>query len=205
MPKSKQITKFAIAGKFIGFTLKDDNQIKEIQLQTYKGEVWIKPNKELRPTLKNVISVGDLVIVEGEKHLNDKNGQTKLKAHLVTLKQPAIAVEATKHPDPLLSCTNNLLAKSINQQPIASILICQKSDCQKRGSQNVCRQIEEALRDRGLESQIIIKKVGCIKQCKSGPHMVLMPDKTRYSEVKPSRIPELIERHFSGYKQPQSA
>jgi (2Fe-2S) ferredoxin len=198
MAKSKQVTRFAIAGRFIGFTLKDDDQIQEIQLQTHKGDLWIKPTKELRPTLKKSISMGDLVLVEGEKYLNEKKGQLKLKAHLITIKQPAreISVEGTNNPDVVLSSSHNLAAKPIPQQSMGSILVCQKSDCQKRGSQNICRLLEETLSDRGLRSQVTIKKVGCIKHCKSGPHIVLMPDKTRYSDVKPSRIPELIERHF---------
>jgi (2Fe-2S) ferredoxin len=195
MTKSKQITKFAIAGKFIGFTLKDDDRIKEIQLQTYKGDVWIKPSKQLRLTLKNTLSIGDMVMVEGEKHSNGKKGQIEFKANLVTIKQPANAIASTQ----------NLTTRASDRHSTATILVCQKSDCQKRGSQNVCRLLEETLRDRGLESQITIKKVGCIKQCKSGPHVVLMPDKTRYSAVKPSRIPELIERHFPLPKHPQSA
>jgi (2Fe-2S) ferredoxin len=176
MTKSKQITKFAIAGKFIGFTLKDDDRIKEIQLQTYKGDVWIKPSKQLRLTLKNTLSIGDMVMVEGEKHSNGKKGQIEFKANLVTIKQPANAIASTQ----------NLTTRASDRHSTATIL-------------------EETLRDRGLESQITIKKVGCIKHCKSGPHVVLMPDKTRYSAVKPSRIPELIERHFPLPKHPQSA
>ncbi|NEP36436.1 (2Fe-2S) ferredoxin domain-containing protein, partial [Moorena sp. SIO3B2] len=78
----------------------------------------------------------------------------------------------------------------------ASILVCQKSSCRKRGGQAVCNAIASSLKDHGLEDQVKIKETGCLKQCKHGPNLVMMPDKARYSEVAPQQIPTLIERHF---------
>jgi (2Fe-2S) ferredoxin len=53
-----------------------------------------------------------------------------------------------------------------------------------------------ALSDRGLEDQVAIKGVGCLNKCSSGPNLVVMPDKTRYSRIQPEQIPALIEKHF---------
>lgn len=212
MSKSKQITKFAIAGEVTGLSFKDGDRIKCIQLHTYKGDIWIKVRKELRPVLSSNVTVGETVWVEGEKLFNWKNGQVKLKASSVTPKplEKALLSE-TEYPiafEPLNAVavgSNNPPSKSGMGRSKSSILVCQKSDCQKRGSQHICRLLEDTLRDRGLDEHITIKKVGCIKQCKSGPHMVLMPDKTRYSRLKPSRVPELIERHFPAPERERSA
>ncbi|MBE9142063.1 (2Fe-2S) ferredoxin domain-containing protein [Planktothrix mougeotii LEGE 06226] len=85
------------------------------------------------------------------------------------------------------------------QQPAvkpAKILICQKSDCRKRGGDEICTLLQQELAQRGLEDQVIIQKTGCLKKCKAGPNLVMLPDKTRYSKVEPEEIPALIEQHF---------
>ncbi|MBD2483743.1 (2Fe-2S) ferredoxin domain-containing protein [Planktothrix sp. FACHB-1365] len=85
------------------------------------------------------------------------------------------------------------------QQPAvkpAKILICQKSDCRKRGGDAICTLLQQELAQRGLEDQVTIQKTGCLKKCKAGPNLVMLPDKTRYSKVEPEKIPALIEQHF---------
>jgi (2Fe-2S) ferredoxin len=51
------------------------------------------------------------------------------------------------------------------------------------------------LSDRDL-TQVTIKGTGCMKQCKAGPNIV-MPDKTRYSRIRPQDIPNLVDKHFA--------
>lgn len=85
------------------------------------------------------------------------------------------------------------------KQPVvkpAKILICQKSDCRKRGGDEICSILQQELAQRGLEDQVTIQKTGCLKKCKAGPNLVMLPDKTRYSKVEPQKIPALIDQHF---------
>jgi len=49
-----------------------------------------------------------------------------------------------------------------------------------------------------------IKLTGCLKQCKKGPNLVVMPDKKHYNQVAPQDVPSLIERHFATAKQENS-
>jgi len=53
------------------------------------------------------------------------------------------------------------------------------------------------LGDRGLTNQVTIRATGCMKNCKAGANLVVMPDKIRYSHITPSDVPELVEKHFS--------
>ncbi len=78
----------------------------------------------------------------------------------------------------------------------ATILVCQKSDCMKRGADGVCRAMESALSDRSLSNEVTIKGTGCMKNCKAGPNLV-MPDKTRYSRIQEKQVPALIDKHFA--------
>lgn len=77
------------------------------------------------------------------------------------------------------------------------ILICEKSDCKKRGANKVCRAIADLLADYNLTEQVTIEKTGCIKQCKSGPNLIIKPDKARYHQVKVKDVPKIITKHFS--------
>jgi len=77
-----------------------------------------------------------------------------------------------------------------------TILVCQKSDCMKRGGKALCQALESELINNGLENSVTIKGTGCMKNCKAGPNLV-MPDKTRYSKIKPAQVPVLIDKHFS--------
>lgn len=49
--------------------------------------------------------------------------------------------------------------------------------------------------DRGLTDEVAIKPTGCMKRCKAGPNLV-MPDKTRYSQIHAQAVPDLLDKHF---------
>jgi NADH:ubiquinone oxidoreductase subunit E len=76
------------------------------------------------------------------------------------------------------------------------ILICQRPDCMRRGGQAICQALKSALSDLNLEDQVSLRQTGCMKQCKDGPNIIFMPDKTRYSGISPEQVPELVEKHF---------
>jgi NADH:ubiquinone oxidoreductase subunit E len=87
--------------------------------------------------------------------------------------------------------------QTIHSERSRTILVCQKSDCMKRGGKALCQALESELRNSGLEDSVTIKGTGCMKNCKSGPNLV-MPDKTRYSKIQAEQVPALIDKHFSG-------
>ncbi len=82
-------------------------------------------------------------------------------------------------------------------------MVCQKSACRKRGSDEVCEAITQSLRDRGLDDEVALKGTGCMKQCKQGPCAVFMPDKSRYTGLAPKDIDKLIEKHFAAKLKPE--
>jgi len=44
-----------------------------------------------------------------------------------------------------------------------------------------------------------------MKQCKAGPTMVVMPDKTRYTRIHPETVSAILEEHFPSEPQPQAS
>ena len=181
--KNCQVSEFRQEGRFVGFELEDGYKIKRIRLATAEGEYSIKLSKEARIFLGQVLIPGSWVEVSGERKLDRESGEQKLKAYRVSPK----AVSQTQ------------IAPPANAKPPATkqacILVCQKSDCCKRGAMEVTHALAEGLRDRGLEGEVKIKGTGCMKQCKMGPNIV-MPDKTTYRRVDAEEIPELLDKHF---------
>jgi (2Fe-2S) ferredoxin len=182
----KQISDFNLQGRLLGFVFEDGYKLKYLRLATAEGELCIKMAKPLRVSFDRSLMPGDWVRVAGETKLDRKTGESKQKAYILERTAPAVThapLKVSAAPAPAA-------------QPKATILVCQKSDCCQRGARQVCQAIEASLRERGLEDRVTVKGTGCIKQCKMGPNVVVMPDKTRYSRCHPSEVPGLIEKHF---------
>ncbi len=180
---SKQVSEFSLEGRFLGLVC-EDGDIKYLRLATVEGECGIKLGKELQASWDLPLTPGDWVQVVGEKKFTPKSGKLKLKAERVL---PTATGRPAETPLP---------AKATPAKTKANVLVCQKSDCLKRGGKAICQALEAVLGDRGLEEQVAIKGTGCMKKCSSGPNLV-MPDKTRYSRVKATQIPGLIQKHFA--------
>ncbi|MCL6435989.1 MAG: (2Fe-2S) ferredoxin domain-containing protein [Leptolyngbyaceae cyanobacterium HOT.MB2.61] len=185
--KDKQVSLFNLEGRFLGFIIEDGYKIKRLRLETAEGEYCIKLSKESRASVGRVLSQGDWLQVWGEKTIKDE-GEVKFKAYrisVITLSQTPIAPHQTAPPQ-----------EKAHKAAKAAIMVCQKSDCMKRGGRAVCQALESALSDRGLADQVTIRGTGCMKHCKAGPNLVFMPDKTRYNQVSAAEIPTLVDRHF---------
>ncbi|NES06924.1 MAG: (2Fe-2S) ferredoxin domain-containing protein [Okeania sp. SIO2F4] len=220
MSKSKKHQKkFSLEGKVQEVTIKDDYKLKYVHVQTTAGNSYVvKVAKRLRRNFSSVLKPGLGVKMTGEMTVCQKTGEEGLKAfniipdfsnnsttpcqnHTVELignsSSPLIEL---KLPETEHICSKSQKVTGGNAKCAgkkAQILVCQKSDCQKRGAGKVCQALSEALIDRGLQDQVTIKKTGCLKKCKAGPNMVIMPNKAKYSRISSAEIPEVIEKHFA--------
>ncbi|MEB3885221.1 (2Fe-2S) ferredoxin domain-containing protein [Lyngbya sp. CCY1209] len=181
---NKQVSEFILDGRVLQVFYKGSRP-KVLQLMADSGLYTMKLSKDLRSQAERILTPGAEVRVGGEKTLNFKKGTIKLKAYEI---YPLGETPEIPAPPP----------RSEDQkcQKPAKILICQKSDCCKRGARAVCEALEAQLCDRGLEGQVKIQKTGCLKKCKLGPNLVVMPDKARYTRVRPEDISEVIEKHL---------
>lgn len=190
--KSKhcQVSSFEFEGRFLRLDLEDGYKLKWLWLATAEGECRIKLSKEARASVGRVLVPGEWLQIAGEKKVDLTTDEVKLKATLIRVAVPRQSetgivvrpIEATAQP--------------VSVKPKASVLVCQKSDCMKRGGRALCRALETVLSDRGLTDQVAIKGTGCMKDCKAGPNLVVMPGKTRYSRIGAEAIPALLDRHF---------
>lgn len=180
--KDSKVLEFNLEGRFLGFNVKDGYKLKYLQLATATGEYQIKLPKELRASLGMTLTPGEWIKVFGAQTIDLKSGNVKFKAVSLVAATP--------------SHTKPLEAFKPASTKAANILVCQKSDCCKRGGKEVCKALQSAISDRGLEGQVTIKGTGCMKDCKAGPNIIFMPDKTRYSRITAKDVPALFDKHF---------
>ena len=178
------VTEFCFEGRFLDFVIKDGYKLKGLLLGTSEGECYIKLAKHLRSAFDLRLPKGTWLQVVGTKQYNAKKDQVTLVAERVMAASADMGKVAAQIP------VTTKLAKT------QTILVCQKSDCMKRGGKALCQALESELRNSGLENSVTIKGTGCMKNCKSGPNLV-MPDKTRYSRIQAKQVPALIDKHFS--------
>ena len=179
------VTEFCFEGRFLDFVIKDGYKLKGLLLGTSEGECYIKLAKHLRSAFDLRLPKGTWLQVVGTKQYNAKKDQVTLVAERVMAASSDMGTVAAQIP-----------AKT-KPAKTQTILVCQKSDCMKRGGKALCQALESELRNSGLEDSVTIKGTGCMKNCKSGPNLV-MPDKTRYSKIQAEQVPALIDKHFSG-------
>jgi len=182
-----QTTKTPIqcTGTLLGFIYQAGTKLKYLRVTVEGREYWFKVAKDLRKILDPQVQPGATVLITGQQGRSPKTGILKLKAETVTL----AGANATTQPAPTA-------AKTTAKTKPATILVCQKSSCRKRGADQVCQVLAAEMRDRQLE-HITIKPTGCLKQCKQGPNLVFLPERAKYSKVKHHEIPALVDKHLA--------
>ena len=179
------VSEFTIVGQLEDFIGKSDNCIKYLQLTTEEEEYSIKVAKELRKNLAKHLKPGCWLKVTGMKKHELHKGEVKYKAYRIELleKKPSCKFAGDRTS-----------AKTTKSK--AKVLFCNKSTCWKKGGKSACQSLQNELKKRGIADQVEIKTVGCLKQCKKAPNIVIMPDKARYSRVKPNQVSSFVEKHL---------
>lgn len=75
-------------------------------------------------------------------------------------------------------------------------LVCQNVDCKSRGSEQVMKEIEKQVAERGL-TDVEVRPYICFGACQDGPNIVLYPEKNWYAGVKMEDLNDIIN-HFAG-------
>ncbi|MEA5569935.1 (2Fe-2S) ferredoxin domain-containing protein [Calothrix sp. UHCC 0171] len=188
--QSTEITQFCLEGRFLEFVIKDGYKLKGLMIMTSEGEYYVKLAKHLRFAFDLRLPPGTVLQILGTKKYCTETGRVKLKADRIM----AATGEREIHPTSVAQAV--MVRESDNPKPEkkAVILMCQKSDCMKRGGKALCQALENELGDRNLDN-VSIKPTGCMKNCKGAPNLV-MPDKTRYSRIQAQDVPALLDKHF---------
>jgi len=130
--KHKHVSTFSLEGRFLSFILEDGYKIKHLCMATAEGELWIKLSKEARASVNGVLTSGSWIGVVGEKLVDLTTGEVKYKAFLINQAVPRQGSNPMVESLEMPLSRQTTAEKSKAQRP-ATILMCQKSDCMKRG------------------------------------------------------------------------
>ena len=76
------------------------------------------------------------------------------------------------------------------------VLICGGTGCTSGGSQAIADGLKVELERLGLQDEVQVIRTGCFGLCAMGPIMIVYPEGTYYSRVKPEDVKEIAEEHF---------
>jgi (2Fe-2S) ferredoxin len=174
---AKQRIPFEAEGQFLGFLPDKDGKLKYLRWQAGAEVFAGKIPKPLRSELYRSLKPGDRLQIAGEREVDPFEGREKWVLCRV------VPVQASPKAAP-----------GAEEGRKGVVLVCQKSDCCRRGAMAVMQALQAHL--AAYPETIRVQGVGCMKDCKRGPNVVFLPDKARYSGVSPQGIPALLQRHF---------
>ena len=78
----------------------------------------------------------------------------------------------------------------------SNVLVCGGTGCTSSNSELIIQKLKEEIAARGLEKEVNVIRTGCFGLCALGPIMVVYPEGSFYSMVKPEDVPEIVEEHL---------
>ena len=80
------------------------------------------------------------------------------------------------------------------------VMICGGTGCTSSGSPALVDVLKKELASRGMADEIKVVCPGCFGLCALGPIVIVYPEGTFYSMVKPENIATIVEQHLIGGK-----
>lgn len=182
-PDQPQPTPLILKGRYNGMKLSRKGKIKGLWLQTLTGEVLVKLPKPLKKALQAQLEPGMWLEVQAYRK------QDALKASHVSLPQASTASQRTSPVAPAPR------PQSPAPKPL-TIQVCRKGTCHKRGSKELCQQLQAALADRSDGPAVSVETTGCLKECKKGPNLRVLPDKKLYQRVQADQVTAILDKHL---------
>ena len=78
----------------------------------------------------------------------------------------------------------------------AHILICTGTGCTASGAKVVLAKFDEELKAKKLREEVSLVETGCHGFCEGGPLVIIYPEGTFYTRVKPEDVAEIVEEHI---------
>ncbi len=78
----------------------------------------------------------------------------------------------------------------------AHVLVCGGTGCSSSGSATLIERFEQKIAENHLEKEVKVVRTGCFGLCEAGPVVIVYPDGTFYSRVKPDDVDEIVTEHL---------
>src|SRR5208283_880639 len=83
-------------------------------------------------------------------------------------------------------------AKELAGRKKITLRCCLAAGCLSSGAQSVKQQLDKAVAEAGLQDQVEVRGVGCMKLCCEGPLVQADPQNTLYVRVTEQNAPSLV-------------
>ena len=78
----------------------------------------------------------------------------------------------------------------------AHVLVCGGTGCSSSGSATLIERFNEKIAEAGLDKEVKVIRTGCFGLCEAGPVVIVYPEGTFYSRVKPENVDEIVSEHL---------
>jgi NADP-reducing hydrogenase subunit HndC len=68
------------------------------------------------------------------------------------------------------------------------VMICRGTGCTSSNSELIAKNFEEEIKKNGLEGEVVVERTGCFGLCALGPIVIIYPEASFYSMVKPEDV-----------------
>ena len=92
----------------------------------------------------------------------------------------------------VLEDLNAIKEKEIGSRKKQCLRVCMAAGCMSSNAQGVKESLDKAVKDAGLEAQVEVRSVGCIKLCCEGPLVASDPHNVLYERVTPEDAPKIV-------------
>jgi NADP-reducing hydrogenase subunit HndC len=76
------------------------------------------------------------------------------------------------------------------------ILVCAGTGCHTTGCEEITKELEAGIKAAGIEKEVKIVQTGCFGLCSIGPIVIVYPEGSFYSELKPEDCKEIVDEHL---------
>ena len=76
------------------------------------------------------------------------------------------------------------------------VLVCGGTGCTSGGSDKVLETLREGIKGNGLDKEITVVQTGCHGMCEAGPIVIVYPEGTFYTHIKPQDAKEIVAEHL---------
>ena len=78
----------------------------------------------------------------------------------------------------------------------AHVLVCGGTGCSSSGSAELIKRFEEQIAKNGLDREVKVVRTGCVGLCEAGPVVIVYPEGTFYSRIRPDDVDEIVSEHL---------
>ena len=78
----------------------------------------------------------------------------------------------------------------------AHVLVCGGTGCSSSGSAELIKRFEEQIAKNGLDKEVKVVRTGFFGLCEAGPVVIVYPEGTFYSRIRPDDVDEIVSEHL---------